>query len=81
MSGGYESRAIRRLPAQTVTLPCPLEPGKYDYEVRLHHRPHRDRKGFRFNPIARIAGRIVVLPAPEAPLADASQEREPPTRR
>jgi len=58
VADGYESDLIRGDMANVIT-PCPLEPGSYEYEIRLFE----GGGGMGGAPMRSLQGRIVVEPA------------------
>lgn len=61
VAAGYQSIPIREA-SEDVTLPCPLEPGEYSYELRLFGREQLAIGGVSSmdNPQLTLPGRIIV---------------------
>jgi hypothetical protein len=56
---GYQSLAI--LPdSENVTLPCPLKPGEYDYELQLFEGSWMGPGAAMANPVRQMPGTIIV---------------------
>lgn len=60
VSAGYQSIQVTGEEGENVTLPCPLKPGSYDYQIYLSDEAGSDRYSAIDNPTVTLPAKIVV---------------------
>jgi hypothetical protein len=61
VTGGYQSTPITTDSGEDISLPCPLKPGEYEYQLNLFGNAFAGDPGSRaFNPDAVMQGKIIV---------------------